>query len=95
MGKCKVTGVTKSNQFRFKIQSIANDYMIRLYSYQVTSSMYNVYSIFLRAFKYIPIDHINRGNRGNFGNRAFFSDQLADLKFLYFGNFGEQGGNLK
>jgi len=93
--KCMVTNVTKSNQFRFKMWPIANDYMIRLYSYLVTSSMYNVYPIFLRAFKYIPIDHINRGNRGNFGNRAFFSYRLADLKFLYFGNFAKHGGNQK
>lgn len=93
--KCMVTNVTKSNQFRFKIQSIANDYMIRLYSYLVTSSMYIVYSHLIRAFKYIPIDHINRGNRGNFGNRAFFKYRLADLKFLYFGNFVKHGGNLK
>jgi len=93
--KLEVTMVTKSNQFRFKIQPIVNDYMIRLYSYLVTSSMYNVYSNILRVFKYIPIDHLNRGNRGNFGNRAFFHMIAADLKFLYFGNFAKQGGNLK
>ena len=70
MKQLEVTEVTKSNQFENKIKSIDNDYMIRLLSYQVTSSMYNVYYIFLRVFKYIPIDHINRGNRGNQGNRG-------------------------
>jgi hypothetical protein len=90
-----VTNVTKSNHFKFKMVPIANDYMIRLYSYLVTSSMYNVYSNILRAFKYVPIDHINRGNRGNFGNRAFIRTHGADLKFLCIGNLAKQGGNLK
>lgn len=91
----EVTDVTKSNHFRFKMWSIANDYIIRLYSYLVTSSMYNICVNILRAFKYIPIDHINQGNRGNFGNRAFIRVRWADLKFIYFSNFAKQGGNLK
>ena len=95
MAVCEVTDVTKSNHFKFKMLSIANDYMIRLYSYLVTSSMYNVYYNILRAFKYIPIDHIKRGNRGNFGNRAFIRIHGADLKFFYFSNFAKYGGNLK
>lgn len=95
MAVCEVTDVTKSNHFKFKMLPIANDYMIRLYSYLVTSSMHNVYYNILRAFKYIPIDHIKRGNRGNLGNRAFIRMQDADLKFFYFSNFWKSRGNPK
>jgi len=90
-----VTHVTKSNHFGFNILSIANDYMIRLYSYLVTNSIYSIFSHNIRAFKYIPIDHLNRGNGGNFGNRAFIRYQSDDLKFIYFGNFLKPRGNLK